>query len=185
MAFINCHKCNTRISDLQDECPHCGHPLPAKDPKSSKPSSIGYGLFFIVMSFVMGAAAYNYMDALGVINDFMRQMEPVVMIDKSVSNFALLSYYVIALAATYFLAGIFSILKSARTSHVVVFLVTAIFVALTLWLTDGNFFGIDDSRFVPHSAIRATITLHLALWPTLALSALNTLMALLSRDNTK
>lgn len=180
MAFVNCHKCNTRISDLQDECPHCGEPLRVVGNRVSRSSNIGYGLFYIVMSFVLAAASYNYKDSIDTITAFLSQMEPYVAIDGRVTGFMVLSYGVMTLAVLSFVSGMLAILKSAKIAHVVVFVSMAVYVCMALLINDGDFFEIDDDRFVPHSAIRATICLHLALWPTLAISMLNTIMILSS-----
>ncbi|MBR3827301.1 MAG: zinc ribbon domain-containing protein [Alistipes sp.] len=183
MAFVNCHKCNTRISDIQDECPHCGHPLHTNTIQASRPSSIGYGLFYIVMSFVLGAAAYNYKDSTDIITAFLREVEPFVGLDNRVTGFMVLSYGVMALTAICFISGLVSIIKSAKAAHIIVFLSMATFVCMALFINDGNFFEINDERFVPHSTIRATICLHLALWPTLAIATLNAIMTALTRNN--
>ena len=182
MAFINCSHCNTRISDVQDECPNCGQPLNNKLANSKSPN-IGYGLFYIVMSFVLGAATYNYLDSIDTINAFLNEMDVYVNIDNRVPGFMVLSYGVMALTVISFFSGILSILKSANSAHVIVFLSVAVYVCMALLINDGDFFKIDDSRFVPHSAIRATICLHLALWPTLAISAINALIVLTSKRN--
>lgn len=183
MAFINCHNCNERISDVQDECPHCGHPLHANTERPSRASNIGYGLFYIVMSIVLGAAAYNYKDSIDIITSFLREVEPFIGLDNRVTGFMVLSYGVMALTVISFLSGIISILKSARAAHIIVFISAATFLCMALFINDGDFFSIDDDRFVPHSAIRATICLHLALWPTLAIATLNTLSALSTLKN--
>lgn len=183
MAFINCHHCNQRISDIQDECPYCGHPLHKSSAGGSRSARVGYGLFYIVMSFVLAAAAYNYKDSMDAIAAFMHEIEPFVGLNGRVTGFMVLSYGVMTLTVVCFLSGIVSILKSAREAHIVVFLAMAVFVCMALLINDGDFFEIDDDRFVPHSAIRATICLHLALWPTLAISALNTIIAIVSRNN--
>lgn len=183
MAFINCHHCNQRISDIQDECPYCGHPLHRSKASTSRSARVGYGLFYIVMSFVLAAAAYNYKDSMDTIAAFMQEVEPFLGINDRITGFMVLSYGVMALTVVCFLSGIVSILKSATEVHVVVFISVAIFVCMALFINDGDFFEIDHDRFVPHSAIRATICLHLALWPTLAISALNTIIAVISRNN--
>lgn len=183
MAFINCHKCNQRISDIQDECPHCGHPLHANAKEPSRTSNIGYGLFYIVMSFVLAAAAYNYKDSIDTITAFLQEIEPMVGLGNRITGFMVLSYGVMALTLVCFLSGLLSILKSAKAAHIVVFIATATFVCMALFINDGDFFEIDDDRFVPHSAIRATICLHLSLWPTLAIATLNAIMAALSHKN--
>jgi len=183
MAFVNCHNCNERISDIQDECPHCGHPLRVNILRAPRPSSIGYGLFYIVMSFVLGAAAYNYKDSIDIITAFLHEIEPFVGLDNRVTGFMVLSYGVMALTVICFISGLIAILKSAKVAHIIVFMSFATFVCMALFINDGNFFEINDERFVPHSAIRATICLHLALWPTLAIATLNAIMAVLPRNN--
>lgn len=180
MAFVNCHKCNARISDLQEECPHCGQPLRVDVNRSSRTSRIGYGLFYIVMSLVLAAASWNYKDSIDTITAFINEMAPMVVTDGRVTGFMVLSYGVMTLTVITFLSGLLAVLKSAKTAHVIVFLSLAVYLCMALLINEGDFFEIDDDRFVPHSAIRATICLHLALWPTLAISMINALMALVS-----
>lgn len=180
MAFVNCHKCNARISDLQEVCPHCGQPLRVDVNRASRTSRIGYGLFYVVMSFVLAAASWNYKDSIDTITTFLNEMAPMVVTDGRVTGFMVLSYGVMTLTVITFLSGLLAVLRSATAAHIIMFLSLAVYICMALLINEGDFFEIDDDRFVPHSAIRATICLHLALWPMLVISMINALMAFVS-----